>query len=90
MSDFWFKPKTTGYGASPIDWRGWAWIAAFGAFDLVSMYFMVLRPALDMTGPSAMLLIVWLILMAIATAVFLYICKIKTDGEWRWRSKSKL
>jgi hypothetical protein len=22
---YWFKPKSFGYGATPVTWRGWAW-----------------------------------------------------------------
>jgi len=24
MSEYWFKPKSHGYGASPANWKGWA------------------------------------------------------------------
>ncbi|HEU4381635.1 MAG TPA: hypothetical protein VFR73_23945, partial [Hyphomicrobiaceae bacterium] len=24
MSDYWFKPKSHGYGATPANWKGWA------------------------------------------------------------------
>jgi hypothetical protein len=30
MSDYWFKPKTRGYGATPANWKGWA--ATIGAW----------------------------------------------------------
>ena len=27
----WFKPKTYGYGATPVTWQGWAIVAGFVA-----------------------------------------------------------
>jgi len=24
MTEYWFRPKTYGYGATPVNWKGWA------------------------------------------------------------------
>ena len=29
MSDYWFRPKRYGHGASPANWKGWAAIAGY-------------------------------------------------------------
>jgi len=29
MSQYWFKPKTYGYGATPSGWKGWAAVAIY-------------------------------------------------------------
>ena len=31
MSQYWFKPKTYGYGATPANWKGWAAVAGYVA-----------------------------------------------------------
>lgn len=83
MSEHWFRPKTHGYGASPVGWKGWAVISAFG---LAQTMF-----ALMMLWPDANLamypvrIAVWGALSAIGTLAFLRFCRARTDGEWRWR-----
>jgi hypothetical protein len=82
MSDYWFKPKRFGYGATPTNWKGWASTFAF-VLVLVSLFFVV-------TGArngavSAGVLTIWVVLVAIATLVFLRIARARTDGAWRWR-----
>lgn len=83
--DFWFKPKIHGYGAYPTSWKGWALIAVFGFAQLV-LAFGLLLPAdamgqvLDLTKVAAFMLGT-----AAITSVFIWICKLKTDGEWKWR-----
>ena len=34
MSQYWFKPKTYGYGATPANWKGWAAVAVYVAVIL--------------------------------------------------------
>ena len=34
-SQFWFKPKTHGYGATPVTWQGWVASGAFVALVIV-------------------------------------------------------
>jgi uncharacterized membrane protein len=85
MSDYWFKPKSHGYGAAPTDWRGWALIAAFCVVDILLVLVFLVLPLMSGNQPSAASFMVWLALTAIAVAVFIWFCKVKTEGEWRWR-----
>ena len=39
MTDYWFRPKRYGYGATPVTWQGWAvTIATVAAMVGVSLY----------------------------------------------------
>jgi hypothetical protein len=85
MTEYWFKPKTYGYGASPTNWKGWAATLCFGALvALISLPLMV-APALGNTGPTPWQLIAWLIALLALTIGFIRLCQAKTDGPWKWR-----
>lgn len=81
----WFKPKTHGYGSYPASWKGWALIVVFGLVQL-AMAIMLLVPhgsqaeTVDLTRVAAFMLGT-----AVLTGLFLWLCKLKTGGEWRWR-----
>ena len=72
----WFKPKRFGYGATPSNWKGWAFV---GLFILVVVAVVAVTIA---KGLTAWLTI--LIILALTGAIIPFI-KAKTDGEWRWR-----
>lgn len=83
MSEYWFKPKTHGIGATPIHWKGWAAILAYAAVVAVlSLFFLVPPPGQRVGAPHAFL---WLGLVMLVTYGFLRVGKARTDGEWRWR-----
>ena len=85
MSDYWFKPRRYGYGATPQNWQGWAFTLAF---FIILMAFVFLPQALkqiwgaDIGIPG---LIAWLLIVGGATFAFTRVARAKTDGEWRWR-----
>ena len=89
MTDFWFKPKTHGYGAYPTGWRGWALIAAFVIGLQLIMWPFVVGPALTNVPPTIAGLAGSLTAVALATWVFLRFVRAKTDGEWSWRWPEK-
>ncbi|GAB1582000.1 hypothetical protein [Phyllobacterium phragmitis] len=76
MTDKWFKPKRYGYGATPSNWKGWAFT---GAFVAIAMLMVAALIALQAPG--------WLVVLAILalTAAIIPFTKAKTDGAWRWR-----
>ena len=83
MSEPWFKPKTHGYGATPVTWQGWALTAAYVASVLLlTLFFLVPPPGRSIGAPMAFL---WLGLVMVVTYAFLRVSKARTDGEWRWR-----
>jgi hypothetical protein len=79
MTDYWFKPRRFGYGATPVTWQGWA--LTIGTVVVVVMVSMVLPAVAD--GSAWGLTAVVIDVAAIAG--LLIVSRRKTDGEWRWR-----
>ena len=75
-SQFWFKPKTYGYGNTPTSWQGWVSTLGFAGFVAA----MVVATELKSLSP------IWsVVAILVVTVGFLALAKAKTDGEWRWR-----
>jgi hypothetical protein len=71
---YWFRPKYFGFGATPVTWQGWLAVAVMLAVTVpVAVYAGRHYPA-------------YIVLVAPLVALFTWICRLKTDGEWRWRS----
>lgn len=85
MIEFWFKPKTHGYGAYPTNWKGWAATVAFPLAVLLLLYPFVIGPAASSSAPTLPGIIGSLAVAMIATVAFIKLTRAKTDGEWRWR-----
>ncbi len=82
MAEYWFKPKTYGYGATPSNWKGWAVTALFALvlFGFVA-WFLQSRDGLQTTDDYA----IWIGGLAAITLPFIWVCWLKTDGAWRWQ-----
>lgn len=89
MSDYWFKPKTYGIGATPANWKGWAAIVALGAFILALLAVLILPPALRGGEPSLTRVILLIVLETGAIILFLLVARKKTDGPWRWSLRKR-
>jgi hypothetical protein len=85
VTDYWFKPHDYGYGATPINWKGWAAVAGYAAVMLALGLSMTAMPADMPEGPAVWQVATWLIMVGLLTFGFLRLCRAKTDGEWRWR-----
>jgi hypothetical protein len=70
---FWFKPKAFGYGATPVTWQGWLIVAGF--IVLVGGITRFALPAHPL----------FLLLLTPVALALIWITRIKTDGDWRWR-----
>ena len=79
MHEFWFKPKTYGYGATPTTWEGWAVVAVFLVVVAV-MSFMLLGRERTFAHWAA-----WGAVLLFATLSLTMISWAKTDGSWHWR-----
>jgi uncharacterized membrane protein YhaH (DUF805 family) len=70
----WFKPKRYGYGFTPINWKGWLFLAVFIA---------------ALGGMGVTLLpqhrTIYFIGVALSVAVLIVVGIAKSEGEWRWR-----
>jgi hypothetical protein len=84
MTEYWFKPKRFGYGATPIHWKGWAssFVAMFAV--LAVMRFMILPVPGGVHHARSEVLFGWIVLVALIVG-FSWFARIKTEGEWRWR-----
>ncbi len=85
MAEYWFKPKTHGYGASPSNWKGWAATLGFVVVTTLVTLPLMVWPAVTHSGPRLWHVALWCALLIALTVGFMRLCKAKTDGEWRWR-----
>lgn len=85
MTDYWFKPKTYGYGATPANWKGW--LATLGYLVSILAATLLILPLQANTGTALPNWIIglWLMVVAILTIVFVGLSRAKTGGQWRWR-----
>jgi isoprenylcysteine carboxyl methyltransferase (ICMT) family protein YpbQ len=79
VTRFWFKPKSYGYGATPVTWEGWAVVVAHVAVVLSCIAVLAVRDQTFFTWLSTIALII------VATSVMVLVSLQKTDGNWRWR-----
>lgn len=79
VHQYWFKPKTFGYGATPSTWEGWLTLA---------IYVVVLSAcvvAIAAHRGSLPALVFSLVVIVLATGVMTLVSMRKTEGVWRWR-----
>jgi len=84
MTEYWFKPKMYGYGATPINWKGWAssLVTAVALFAVFGFFILPVPGAAS--HPLWEVALGWVFAIALV-AVFSSFAKTKTAGEWRWR-----
>ena len=85
MSQFWFKPKSYGYGATPAAWQGWAAVAAYLAVIGALTFSLLSIPSEVPQAAKAWQLGSWCVLVGVITFSFIRISRAKTDGQWSWR-----
>ena len=79
MTEYWFKPKRYGYGATPVTWQGWALtLGTVLAMVAVSL-------CLRLTAKSLWALVALLLFDASALSALAIVSYRKTEGGWRWR-----
>ena len=80
----WFRPKSYGWGATPITWQGWLLLVAY--IGLVAVLGMLTLKR-EHTEPW-----IWAVFVAGVTVLTLGLIAIsrrKTGGDWRWRWGNK-
>jgi hypothetical protein len=85
MSQYWFKPKAYGYGATPSNWKGWAATAGYVLVVVALTLSLVAWPADMPAGPRIWQIVTWVLFVALLTLGFVRLARIKTDGQWAWR-----
>lgn len=82
---FWFRPKKWGYGAVPVDWRGWVAVGIYLAVLFVATLGFIAALTEAHTGPAIAATAIFLGFVVIWTLGFLGIARARTDGDWAWR-----
>ena len=80
-ANYWFRPRSYGYGAAPTNWKGWAVTAAY---VLAIWGFAVLFAPPRGDAATWGDLAIWFGGIAAITLPFIWLCRAKTDGKWRW------
>ena len=79
MTEYWFRPKRYGYGATPTTWQGWAvTIGTVAAMVAVSLY-------LRLTEPHYWALAALIAFDVLALVFLVIVSRRKTEGGLRWR-----
>jgi hypothetical protein len=79
MTQYWFKPKRYGWGATPVTWQGWALTLG------IVLAMVVVSVVLRLTEKSYWGLTALIAFDVVALATLAIVSSLKTDGEWRWR-----
>jgi hypothetical protein len=81
---YWFRPRSFGYGATPITWEGWAFTLAMMAVTMVAILTAVMAETHQWPNCRSYQL-ACLIVVAVTQIVLIVVSRKKTEGEWRWR-----
>jgi dolichyl-phosphate-mannose--protein O-mannosyl transferase len=76
VNEFWFTPKLKGYGAVPTTWEGYTLVVVFASMVFICAVVMIRREKTLSTLPLPM------VVVAVSTITFLFLCAWKTDGAW--------
>ncbi len=85
MSEYWFRAKTHGYGATPANWKGWAAVLVTVAVTSVATAVLIVSPQISGTPPAPAQVAVWAAIVAVTVAGLVVLSRAKTEGEWKWR-----
>ncbi|MCB1504050.1 MAG: hypothetical protein KDJ47_03650 [Hyphomicrobiaceae bacterium] len=85
-NEFWFKPKTHGYGATPSTWQGWLATSLFS----VVLGIVAVSGMLSLKGTGSIAgYVVWFVGVLGGVYWFTQFARKRTDGEWAWRWKGQ-
>jgi hypothetical protein len=79
VTQYWFKPKRYGYGATPATWQGWVATLA------IALAMAGIDAGLVLTAKHYWTLAALLGFDALAVGFLVVLTRQKTEGEWRWR-----
>jgi ABC-type cobalamin transport system permease subunit len=81
---YWSKPKSLGYGATPVNWQGWAWTLGMALVIAVAVVIASLAHVQHWSDRRA-LQALCAVFGGAALLLVVIVARAKTDGEWRWR-----
>jgi hypothetical protein len=80
----WFRPKSFGYGATPVTWEGW--LLTLGSLVVTGAAILVAILAEVNRRPDRRIYqVTCLIVVAVAQFATIVVSRLKTSEEWRWR-----
>lgn len=82
MSQYWFRPKTHGYGATPSNMKGWVATLVFAV--TIGMLAALLMTS-SSGNPTIEMVLLWSAGVCVLSIAFVTLAYAKTDGQWRWR-----
>jgi tryptophan-rich sensory protein len=83
MGEPWFRVEQSGWAAHPINWKGWAMIAAYMVVLIAwaVIVFVIMEP----TGAN---IAGFLLVSLVVTGVLTVIAMKKTEGTWAWQRRA--
>ena len=82
---YWFRPKSFGYGATPVTWEGW--LLTLGSMVVTGAAILVAILAEVHTWPNRHISqVICLIVVAVTQFATIIVSRLKTSEDWRWRS----
>jgi hypothetical protein len=84
-TDYWFIPKPHGYGATPANWKGWVATLTFLGVVFVGPFLLAASQQKSGSALGSWIFAVWLLIVPVLVAGFIWLARAKTDGEWGWR-----
>jgi uncharacterized membrane protein HdeD (DUF308 family) len=79
VTQYWFKPKRYGYGATPATWQGWVVTLA------TALLIAGINVGLVLTARNYWTLAALLGVDLLTVGFLVILTRLKTEGEWRWR-----
>jgi hypothetical protein len=83
QGDYWFKPKTHGYGATPTSWKGWA--ATFGFVVVMIAWSLFVFGLHKRASIPISEWVTWALGCTAMVVAFTALARRKTEGDWKWR-----
>jgi hypothetical protein len=83
VTQYWFRPKRYGYGATPVTWQGW--VATLASALVIATINVSLVLTVRHDWPLDWMLAALLGLDVLAVVFLIMVTRRKTEGEWRWR-----
>jgi hypothetical protein len=83
---YWFRPKSCGYGATPVTWEGW--LLTLGSMVVTGAAILVAILAEVHPWPNRRIYqVICLIVVAVTQFATIIVSRLKTSEDWRWRSR---
>jgi hypothetical protein len=81
---YWFRPKSFGYGATPVTWEGW--LLTLGSVVITGAAILVaILAEMHQWSDRRIYQVICVIVLAMTQFVTIILAQRKTSEDWRWR-----